>query len=177
MLQPRNFARLQRSAICADVFGVPSRRTFSIAFRKLRQSDSNSPSTMFFPTASNPGRTGFKDSPLKRSDPGEVAEMSIQSSKLSIDNFLDYEARRLPRTGKLSGRTVSCPPGKINMALSTLNRIIKENGIVEEFRNSRERLPPNEARRKLRVKRHRIRFKQGISRLATIVLRMRKKCY
>jgi hypothetical protein len=174
MLQPRNFARLQHVA-CADVF-VLNRRTFSIACRALRQPGSNSAKTIFSPTVSNTERTAFKHSPLKKSG-FQVVGMPAQNPKLSIDNFLDYEARRLPQTGKLSGRSVSCPPGKINMALSTLNRIIKENGIVEEFRNSRERLPPNEARRKLRAKRHRIRFKQGISRLATIVLRMRKKCF
>lgn len=174
MLQPRNFSRLHQSIICAGVSGVLKRRTFSISPRPLRQPDSNSPSSMFYPRASNPGRTAFKNSPLKKSDSQELLP---QNPKLSIDNFLDYEAKRFPQTGKLSGRTVSCPPGKINMALSTLNRIIRENGIIEEFRNSRERLPPNEARRKLRAKRHRIRFKQGISRLANIVLRMRRKCY
>lgn len=104
--------------------------------------------------------------------------MSQETKPVSIDNFHQFEeARRLVQTGKLSGRTVSCPMGKMGMAFSTLNKIIKENGIREEFSNSRERLTPSEARRQLRAKRHRRRFKQGVARLANIVLRMRKKSY
>ena len=149
-------------------------------FRCLHENDnSTSQTAIFVPTAPSIGRTAFsKESPIKQPALECIDETPLpETPAVSIDNFLDFETRMPPQTGKLSGRTVSCPIGKMNMAFGTLNRIIRENKIREEWQASHERLKPSESRRKLRAKRHRIRFKQGVARLANIVLRMRKKNY
>jgi hypothetical protein len=65
----------------------------------------------------------------------------------------------------------------MKVALAQLNRIAQDNNIREENRKSRVRYKPSDARQMLRSKRHRIRFKQGVARLAEIVLQMRKKSY
>jgi hypothetical protein len=180
MIQPRNFVLIRQ---CVSYITLPStfcRSPLSISRCLLQPVDSNSQSSIFVPTASTTGRTPFsRESPVKQPELDAIdGAASGETQRVSIDNFHQFEeARRLVQTGKLSGRTVSCPMGKMGMAFSTLNKIIKENGIKEEFSNSRERLTPSEARRQLRAKRHRRRFKQGVARLANIVLRMRKKSF
>jgi hypothetical protein len=180
MMRPRDFVRLRQ---CVSYIHLPSafyRSPLSISRCLLQPVDSNPQSSIFVPTAPATGRTAFsRESPIKQPELDTIdGTTSRETRPVSIDNFDQFdEARRLEQTGKLSGRTVSCPMGKMGMAFSTLNKIIKENGIKEEFSNSRERLTPSEARRQLRAKRHRRRFKQGVARLANIVLRMRKKSY
>ena len=180
MVQPRNFVRLRQ---CISSINLPStfyKHPLSISRCLHQPGDSNPQNSIFIPTAPSTARTAFsRESPIKQPELDTFDETgSGGAQSVSIDNYHQFEeARRLAQTGKLSGRTVSCPMGKMGMAFSTLNKIIKENGIKEEFSNSRERLTPSEARRQLRSKRHRRRFKQGVARLANIVLRMRKKSY
>ena len=180
MMQPRNFVRLRQYVPYINLPSTFSRSPLSISRYLLQPVESNQHNSIFVPPAPTTGRTAFsRESPIKQPELDTIdGTVSQETRSVSIDNFDQFEeARRLVQTGKLSGRTVSCPMGKMGMAFSTLNKIIKENGIREEFSNSRERLTPSEARRQLRAKRHRRRFKQGVARLANIVLRMRKKCY
>jgi len=179
MLRPRNFVRLQQ---CISYINVPAtlhNAPFSLSRCLRQQTNSNSQSTIFVPTTPSTERTSFsKESPLKQPALEGIEETSLpEPPAVSIDNYLDFEARMLPQTGKLSGRTVSCPTGKMNIALGQLSRILRENKVQQEWSSHHERLKPSEARRKLRAKRHRVRFKQGVARLANIVLRMRKKNY
>ena len=151
----------------------------SISARTFEQTNSKAPSPIFVPTSTGSPRTAFsKESPIRQPELESLDAMPFQDvPPVSIDNIAEIESRRLRQTGTLSGRTVSCPKGKMGMALRTLNKIIQENGIKEEFMSRGYRLPPGEVRRNLRAKWHRIRFKQGVARLVGIVLRMRKKCY
>lgn len=167
---------------CISYINLPStssffqRTPFSVSRSLLQGNSSNTQRAIFVPSAPSTERTAFsKQSPIKQQGLEGISEASPPA--VSIDNYSSFETQWLPETGKLSGRTVSCPIGRISPALYTLNRIIHENKIREEFHDSYERLKPSEARRRLRAKRHRRRFKQGVARLANIVLRMRKKNY
>jgi hypothetical protein len=62
-------------------------------------------------------------------------------------------------------------------ALGKLRVITRDNKVQEEAQKARVRYKPSDARKMLRSKRHRIRFKQGVGRLAEIVLRMRRKSF
>jgi hypothetical protein len=179
MLRPRNFVRLQQYMSYINIPTTLQNASFSLSRCVRQQNNSNSQSTIFVPTTPSTKRTSFsKESPLKQPALEGIEETPPpEIPAVSIDNYLDFETRMLPQTGKLSGRTVSCPTGKMNMALGQLSRILRENKVQQEWSSHHERLKPSEARRKLRAKRHRVRFKQGVARLANIVLRMRKKNY
>ena len=178
MLQPRNLVRLRQCISYFETLPSLINTPHFSTFRCLRQ-ENKPQSPIFVPKAPSKGRTAFSiESPTKHAGVKDIEGMPLpEAPQVSIDNYFKFETRRLPQTGKLSGRTVSCPMGRMNMAFATLNRIIRDNKIKEEWASRRERLKPSEALRKLRSKRHRIRFKQGVARLANIVLRMRKKNY
>jgi hypothetical protein len=180
MLQPRNLLRLRQCVSPVNIPSPLSHRHLSIS-RRAFQDNAKPSSAIFIPTVSVNAKPSFKQSPTSQplAEDNKVygSSSSHYSPSISIDNFLDIETRQLPQTGPLSGRSVSCRPGRVGTALVQLNKIVRENNIAGEHRKSQQRFKPSTARRMLRSKRHRIRFKQGIARLAEIVLKMRKKSY
>jgi len=176
MLQPRSLLRLRQCM--SPVAPIPPLlRSFTACGYVKQEDDSQEPSTFFVPQASNT-RPTFRESPIKQSEHPEFGNKANGAlPNMSIDNYGQYRTNVFPQTGKLSGRTVACDAGKMGQAISRLNRIIKENKILEEFRSRVERLPPSEVRRELRRKRHRIRFAQGVSRKVGMILRMKGKVY
>lgn len=178
MLQPRNLLRLRQYVSPVNTPSSFSCRHASF-LRRAFQDNAKSSSAIFIPTVSANAKPSFKQSPTSQSlaEDNKVygSSSDYYSPSISIDNFL--ETRQLPQTGPLSGRSVSCRPGRLGFALSQLNKIARDNNIVGERRKSDQRFKPSTARQMLRSKRHRIRFKQGIARLAEIVLKMRKKSY
>ena len=176
MLQSRSLLRLWQHSFRNPSTLILRNRHVCTSRRILEQSDPNFQNSIFTPLPTLKKPT-FKDSPVKPTDSDLWKTNEPPTIKATFDNLTKIENAQLSRTGKYSGRTVRCPKGKLNLALSSLNRIVRENGVREEFMESKERLPPHEARRKLRSKRHRIRFKQGIARLVGIVMRMRKKSF
>lgn len=135
----------------------------------------NSGNQIFVPSPAPP-KQGFNESPLKQTAAQGLDRQKLPVPYANVQKVFDDNLRFF-RTGKFSGRTLECPKGKAALALRTLRKIERENYIWEEFMASKERLKPHEARRKLKSKRHRIRFKQGISRLVGIVMRMRNKSF
>ena len=179
MLQPRNFLRCRQYVAPVNVL-FPLRRDIS-ASRQVFQDNKNASKALFIPNTSAANlKPSFKQSPSLSSQDKTLDNtvFGSKSSTISIDNF--YHVGRLsllPQTGTLSGRTVSCSRGKVAAALSELGKIVRENNIQEEHRKSKQRYKPSTARRMLRSKRHRKRFKQGIARLVEIVLKMKKKSF
>lgn len=176
MLQPRNIIPWRPRLL---VPGLPLQRvpkfSFSISRWLLANGRSTSPSAIFVPAALSGGKPSFKDSPIRGPDRGLGGPKPSQPN-LSVDNLAEYASRILPQTGVTSGRSVSCPPGKLAIGLSLLGRIIRDNNVATESK-VRDRVPPHEARRILQSKRHRRRFRQGIARMAGIALRMRRRSY
>ena len=176
MLQPRCLLAVRKCASCCQFTPLATRQQFSIYRYLLEEQKPKPRSPYFLPTASVNTRPAFKDSPVKSIS----TEDSLLESPLhiTVDNIERYEEKqKLPQTGKYSGRTVSCQIGRMGQALNILNKITRDNRVAEEWQRSRVHYPPSTARRMLRSRRHRIRFKQGVARLANIVLRMRKKSY
>lgn len=176
MLQPRNIIPWRQRFL---VSRLPSQRvpkfSFSTSRRLLDNGRSTSPSAIFVPAALSGAKPSFKDSPIRGPDRGLGGPKPSQPN-LSVDNLAEYASRILPQTGVTSGRSVSCPPGKLAVGLSLLGRIIRDNNVATESK-VRDRVPPHEARRILQSKRHRRRFRQGIARMAGIALRMRRRSY
>jgi len=176
MLQPRNNVPWRQ---CFLVHRLPLQRvsklSFSASHRLFVEGSSNPRNPIFVPAAPSGGKHSFKDSPIRGPDRG-LGDPKPSSPNLSVDNLAEYASRILPQTGVTSGRSVSCPPGKLGIGISMLSRIIRDNGIKAEFR-VKDRVPPHEARRLLQSKRHRRRFRQGIARLAGMALRMRRRSY
>ena len=173
MLQPRYLLLFRQ---CTSCLRSSSNKSHFSSYRALHQEKKSSPSSPFFiPAASVNPKPSFKDSPIKSVN----SENSFLEStrQITIDNFSEFDQKRFPQTGKYSGRTVSCQIGRFEQALSTLNKITRENRVAEEHKRSLVRYTPSRARQILRSGRHRIRFKQGVARLANIVLGMRKKSY
>jgi len=149
--------------------------SFSMSRRFLVNGGSNPPSARFVPAAPSGVKSSFKDSPIRSPD-RRLRDPKPSQPNLSVDNLAKYASRVLPQTGVTSGRSVSCPPGKLGVGLSLLSRIIRDNNVAAESK-VRDRVPPHEARRILQSKRHRRRFRQGIARMAGIALRMRRRSY
>jgi hypothetical protein len=63
------------------------------------------------------------------------------------------------------------------MGLAQLAKILKVNNVRRESDKYAERLAPHTVREERRSKNHRRRFAQGVARMASIVLRMRRKSY
>jgi hypothetical protein len=175
MFHPRNLIRC-RSYLSAVNVSLPVHiRNLSISQRVLQ--DSNKPSNaIFIPAAPTNSKPSFKQSPVSQT-PTEEDNVYNSGPEFSMERALLHQAQKLPQTGPISGRSVSFRPGHMGSGIFKLNQIVRENDIVMENRKFRERYPPSTARRMLRSKRHRIRFKQGVARLVEIVLKMRKKSY
>ena len=173
MLQPRNIIPWRQCFLISRLYSPRVHKpAFSTSRQLLAGGSSNSQSAIFVPAAPSGARPSFKDSPIRGPD-RVLGDPKTSQPNLSIDN---YASRVLPPTGVRSGRSVSCPQGKLAIGLSLLKRIIRDNQVSNDSK-VRERLPPHEARRNLQSKRHRRRFKQGIARLAGIALRMRRRSY
>jgi hypothetical protein len=176
MLQPGNIISWRQFFLVSRLYSPPVHKlAFSTSRELLASGSSNSPSATFVPAAPSGTRPSFKDSPIRRPDRG-LGDPKTSQPNLSIDNLSEYASRILPQTGVTSGRSVSCPPGKLRIGLSLLGRILKDNQVLRDSK-VRARLPPHEARRILQSTRHRRRFRQGIARLAGIALRMRRRSY
>jgi hypothetical protein len=173
MLQPRNLLCFRHCLSSLKVSSSLNKRTFSLSRRVLQ--DSTHP-ILFTPASSGTTKPTFKQSPIS---PSSTQDTTVLESSYAITyhNFDTFEGASLVKTGPLSGRSIACRPGRVDMALSKLIRIARDNNIWEESRKHARRYKPSTARRMLRSKRHRIRFKQGVGRLAQIVLKMRKKSY
>ena len=173
MLALRSVARIRQCTFCATSMPPLHKKPLSISRQLLH--DQPKPQSKLFVPAPPPGtRPSFKDSPVS-----PTADRQIYTSKVEATAYggRRLEARVLPQTGRFSGRTVECKNGRLRVALTKLYRIARDNNIREEAFKARVRYKPSVARQRLRSKRHRIRFKQGVARLAEIVLRMRKKSY
>lgn len=176
MLQPRNLLCFRHSLSSLNVSSSLNKRTFSLS-RWMFQDSTNPSSPIFFtPASTGTTKPTFKQSPISPSSSQDTTILE-SSYDLTYQNFDTVEGRRLVKTGPLSGRTVTCRPGGVDKAISKLSRITRDNDILGESRKHMRRYKPSTARRMLRSKRHRIRFKQGVGRLAQIVLKMRKKSY
>lgn len=172
MLPLRSVARIRQGTFCATSIPPLHKKHLSIS-RQLLQDQPKPQSKLFVPAPPPGTRPSFKDSPVS-----PRADREIYTSKVKATPYgARLEARVLPQTGRFSGRTVECKNGGLRMALVKLNRIARDNNIRGEALKARVRYKPSVARQRLRSKRHRIRFKQGVARLAEIVLRMRKKSY
>ena len=174
MLPLRSLVRIRQCTSCATTIPLLHKKYLSTS-RQLLQDQPKRQSTVFVPAASTATRTPFKDSPISQSADRQVYDAGV--NKVSIDNYPKYEALVLPQTGKYSGRTVRCKPGNMKIALGRLRIITRENKVKEEALKARVRYKPSDARHRLRSQRHRIRFKQGVRRLAEIVLQMRRKSF
>jgi hypothetical protein len=176
MLQPRSIIPWRQCFLISRLYSPHVHKpAFSTSRQLLAGGSSNSPSAIFVPAAPSGARPSFKDSPIRGPERG-LGDPKNSQPNLSIDNLSEYASRVLPQTGVTSGRSVSCAPGKLEVGLSMLKPIIRENNVADDSR-VRDRLPPHAARRNLQSKRHRRRFKQGIARLASIALRMRRRSY
>jgi hypothetical protein len=179
MLQPRNLLCFRHSLSSLNVSSSLNKRAFSLS-RWMFQDSTNPSSPIFFtPASTGTTKPTFKQSPISLSSSQDttVLESSYPFTYDNFDNFNTVKGQSLVKTGPLSGRTVTCRPGGVDKAISKLSRITRDNDILGESRKHMRRYKPSTARRMLRSKRHRIRFKQGVGRLAQIVLKMRKKSY
>jgi hypothetical protein len=176
MLQPRNIIPWRRSFLISHLYSphVP-KPAFSTSRQLLAGGSSNPQSAIFVPAAPSGARPSFKDSPIRGPDRG-LGDPKTSQPNLSVDNLSEYAFRVLPQTGVTSGRSVSCLKGRLEVGLSFLKPILRDNKVAEGSR-VRDRLPPHAARHILQSKRHRRRFKQGVARLAGIALRMRRRSY
>jgi hypothetical protein len=176
MLQPRNLLCFRHYVSSLNVSSSLNKRTFSLSQQVFQDSTNLPHPILFTPASSGTTKPTFKQSPI--SPPSAQDTKVLESSyAITYHNFDAFEGPSLVKTGPLSGRTVACHPGRVDLALSKLVRIARDNNIWEESRKHARRYKPSTARRILRSKRHRIRFKQGVGRLAQIVLKMRKKSY
>ena len=179
MLQTQHFLRRLQRPLSSNLWAKQHRSQFSSFHRILAPEKPTSQSAIFVPQVQPEARGTFRESPLRRSssNPVDLSNPEKPQKNISIDNFTYYGTRILARTGPTSGRSVSCPPGRVRQAISALSKILRDNKVMEEFASYRHRLPPGEKKRQLRRERHRKRFSQGVSRLAGIVMQMRKKRY
>jgi hypothetical protein len=176
MLPPRSFSFLRQCLSCLRSISHIDQRPFSSYNLLLQESKPKPQGPFFVPKTPTDTAPSFKQSPIR--SPTTENFLPESPKRITIENIpIIEQARVLPQTGKFSGRTVSCKAGQADRAFVILSQITKDNNIREEWEGSRVRYKPSTARRLLRSKRHRIRFKQGIARLVNIVLRMRKKSY
>jgi hypothetical protein len=175
MLQRRNIIPWRQCFLISCLYSPVHKLAFSTSRQLLAGGSSNSQSAIFVPAAPSGARPSFKDSPIRGPDRG-LGDPKTSQPNLSIDNLSEYASRVLPQTGVTSGRSVSCPKGRLEVGLSLLRPILRDNTVAEDSR-VRDRLPPHQARYILQSKRHRRRFKQGVARLAGIALRMRRRSY
>jgi hypothetical protein len=175
MLVARSFARL-KPGVSPSL--LVFNRTLSTSPRLLQ--DDNLPSStpnIFVPTPSTP-KTPFRDSPIK--DDHFVPSTPAYRSRSSVEEYGKLQLvreRLLASTGPQSGRSVECKPGRFNMALASLTKILRVNEVRREADKYKERVTPHDVREKRRSRNHRRRFAQGVARMANIVLRMRRKSY
>jgi ribosomal protein S21 len=177
MLQPRNFQRLAQ----ARVLPIACRTSqFSSYARLLAPEKPASQPTVFIPQESPVRRRTFQESPTNHpssSDPIVQPLDGTPSKNISIDNFGSYGTKVLPRTGKVSGRSVGCAPGKFGVALTALSRILSENRVRQDFMSHKCRSTPGEERRRLKSTRHRRRFARGVAYTAGLVMLLRNRRY
>jgi hypothetical protein len=175
MLRPQNLIRLRQCTSAINASSTLFQRSFSI-YAQVQQQKNNlkSQSTFFIPMPSSGGKPKFNESPIESA---EKHDTNAPTEVSPAFRPIDYPRQSVPLTGPVSGRSVACKIGRPERAFKELKYILKVNEIQNELAKRKERLPPGEARRELRSRRHRIRFKQGIARLVGIVMRMRKKSF